>query len=418
MKIFYGWRMVGASFGIQLLLGTLLLQSFGLYIAILSQEMGWSKTTLSGAAALQSMESAVIGPLLGWMLDRFGPQSIIRWGIVIFSLGLFLFSQVESVSTFYISAVLMAIGASLAGYFPLSVALVQWFEKNRARALSIMGLGFAMGGMMVPAMAWLIEHWGWRNTALLSGVLALVLGLPLARVIRRRPEDHGDHVDGLDPALNPAATGPGSALPLVQVQFTVRQALRTRTFWLLATGHGLALLVVTAVSVPAITHMKEGLGYSFAAASFVIMLMNFGQFLGVLLGAAIGNKFEMRKVTALCMLSHALGLLALTYASGMAGLIAFAALHGLAWGLRGPFMSAIRADYFGRHAIGLILGISAAIAAVGQVAGPLVAGVLADLTGDYRLGFTLLAILSAMGSLAFILATRPGQDEAEQAPVS
>ena len=418
MKIFYGWRMVGASFGIQLLLGTLLLQSFGLYIAILSQEMGWSKTTLSGAAALQCMESAVIGPLLGWMLDRFGPQSIIRWGIVILSLGLFLLSQVESVSMFYISAVLMAIGASLAGYFPLSVALVQWFEKNRARALSIMGLGFAMGGMLVPAMAWLIEHWGWRNTATLSGVLALVLGLPLARVIRRRPEDHGEHVDGLDPVLNAAAPASGSALPLVQVQFTVRQALRTRTFWLLAIGHALALLVVTAVNVHAITHMKEGLGYSFAAASFVIMLMNFGQFLGVLLGAAIGNKFEMRKVTALCMLSHSLGLLALTYASGMAGLITFAALHGLAWGLRGPFMSAIRADYFGRHAIGFILGISAAIAAVGQAAGPLVAGVLADLTGNYRLGFTLLAILSALGSLAFMLATRPRQEEAGQAPLS
>ena len=102
----------------------------------------------------------------------------------------------------------------------------------------------------------------------------------------------------------------------------------------------------------------------------------------------------------------------------MAGLIAFAALHGLAWGLRGPFMSAIRADYFGRHAIGLILGISAAIAAVGQVAGPLVAGVLADLTGDYRLGFTLLAMFSALGSLAFMLATRPGLEEAAQPPVS
>jgi len=418
MKIFYGWRMVGAAFGIQLLLGTLLLQSFGLYIAILSQEMGWSKTTLSGAAALQSMESAVIGPLLGWMLDRYRPQSIIRWGIVIFSLGLFTLSRVESVSTFYVSAVLMAMGASLGGYFPLSVTLVQWFEKNRARALSIMSMGYAMGGMLVPAMAWLIEHWGWRNTATLSGVLALVLGLPLSRVIRRRPEDHGEHMDGLDPALNLAPPASGSALPLVQAQFTLRQALRTRSFWLLAIGHGLALLVVTAVNVHAITHMKEGLGYSFAAASFVIMLMNFGQFLGVLLGAAIGNKFEMRKVTALCMLSHALGMLALTYASGMAGMIAFAALHGLAWGLRGPFMSAIRADYFGRDAIGFILGISAVITAVGQVSGPMVAGVLADLTGDYRLGFTLLAVLSALGSLAFMLATRPEQEVAAQPPVS
>jgi MFS family permease len=407
MKTFYGWKMVGASFGIQLLLGTLLLQSFGLYIAILSQEMGWSKTTLSGAAALQSMESAVIGPLLGWMMDRFGPQSIVRWGIVIFSLGLFLLSQVETVSAFYVSAVLMAVGASLAGYFPLSVALVQWFEKYRARALSIMGLGFAMGGLLVPALAWSMQHWGWRSTAAASGMLALVIGLPLARVIRRRPEDHGEHVDGMGPAEHLAAAESGALAPVAQLQFTVRQALRTRAFWLLATGHGLALLVVTAVNVHAITHMKEGLGYSFATASWVIMLMTLCQCLGVLAGAGFGDRFEKRKVTALCMLAHALGLLALTYATGMPGLFAFAVFHGLAWGLRGPFMSAIRADYFGRQAIGVILGVSAAIAAVGQVAGPLIAGVLADLTGNYRLGFTVLALLSATGSLSFMLATRP-----------
>ena len=129
--------------------------------------------------------------------------------------------------------------------------------------------------------------------------------------------------------------------------------------------------------------------------------------LGVLLGAGIGDRFDKRKVTALCMLAHALGLLCLTYATGMSGLIAFAAFHGLAWGLRGPFMLAIRADYFGRQAIGVIMGISAAIVAVGQVAGPLVAGVLADLTGNYRLGFTVLAVLSALGSVSFMLATRP-----------
>ena len=94
-------------------------------------------------------------------------------------------------------------------------------------------------------------------------------------------------------------------------------------------------------------------------------------------------------------------------AAGMPGLIAFAVFHGLAWGLRGPFMLAIRADYFGRHAIGVIMGISAAIVSIGQVAGPLVAGVLADMTGNYRLGFTVLAVLSALGSVSFMLATRP-----------
>jgi len=100
-------------------------------------------------------------------------------------------------------------------------------------------------------------------------------------------------------------------------------------------------------------------------------------------------------------------MLCLTYANHMAMLVAFGVFHGIAWGLRGPFMQAIRADYFGRHAIGLILGLSAAIIALGQIAGPMIAGVLADLTGDYQLGFSLLALLAALGSLAFMLATKP-----------
>jgi len=405
MKIFYGWRMVGAACGIQFLLAALLLQAFGLYIAVLSEEMGWSKTTLSGAAALQSAESAIIGPLLGWLMDRWGPQSIIRWGIVCFSAGLLLLSQVETVTTFYASAILMAVGASLGGYFPLSVAIVHWFEKYRGRALSIMSLGLALGGLVVPVMAWSMQQWGWRVTAAASGVVALVVGLPLARMIRRRPEDHGEFVDGIRPedempnAAVLKASGPQ--------EFSLHEALHTQAFWLLAVGHGLAMLVVTAVSVHAISHMKEGLGYTVATAGWVIMLMTFGQLLGVLLGAVIGDRFEKRKVAALCMLSHALGLLFLTYSSHMQGLIAFAMFHGLAWGLRGPFMQAIRADYFGRQAIGAIMGISAAIIAVGQIAGPMVAGVLADLTGDYQLGFTVLSILSALGSVSFMLAKKP-----------
>jgi MFS family permease len=87
--------------------------------------------------------------------------------------------------------------------------------------------------------------------------------------------------------------------------------------------------------------------------------------------------------------------------------IGFALLHGVAWGLRGPFMQAIRADYFGRAAIGMILGLSYMIIVVGQVGGPMIAGVLADMTGDYRLGFTILALLAGIGSLFFLFARRP-----------
>ena len=412
MKIFYGWRMVGAACGIQFLLAAFLTQALGLYIAVLSDEMGWSKTTLSGAAALQSVEAAIIGPVLGWIMDRVGPQKMIRLGMVLFSAGLLMLSQVNAVATFYTSAILMAIGASLSGYFPLSVALVQWFEKFRARALSIMSLGLALGGLVVPLMAWSIQTWGWRYTAGGTGLLVLLFGLPMAGMILRRPEDHGEHVDGIDPALKTVEPGDVPAVP--QVEFTAAEAVKTRAFWMLAIGHGLALLVVSAVNVHDITQMKEGLGYSVATASWVILIMTFAQLVGILMGATLGDMFDKRKVAALCMLAHALGMVCLTFANDMTMLMAFGLFHGVAWGLRGPFMQAIRADYFGRNAIGLILGLSAAIIALGQIAGPMVAGVLADLTGDYQLGFSLLALLSALGSLCFILATKPVKPVANQ----
>jgi MFS family permease len=402
--LFPGWRIVAAAAAIQCLQAGLLHSAFGAYVAVLVDERGWSKTALSGAAALQSLEAAVLGPLLGWVIDRSGARRMILAGIVIFALGFLALSRIDTIEGFYGAIVLIAVGASFSGYFPLTVALVQWFERKRARALSAMSFGLAAGGLAVPVVAWCMQTFGWRATAAGSGVLLLVLGLPLAWAVKSRPEDHGLTPDGLPPA---AAAVPGEAALAAPREFTARQALRTRAFWLLALGHGMALLVVTAVNVHAITHLKEGLGYSVAQASFYITLMTLGQAAGVGLGYAIGDRYDKRYVAACCMLMHAAGLLMLTYASGTAMLLAFAALHGVAWGLRGPFMQAIRADYFGRNAIGMIMGLSAAVIALGQIAGPLVAGVLADTFGNYRIGFTLLAVTAALGSLLFILARKP-----------
>jgi MFS family permease len=107
------------------------------------------------------------------------------------------------------------------------------------------------------------------------------------------------------------------------------------------------------------------------------------------------------------MIAHMCGLLMLTFASNAAMLLAFAVLHGGAWGLRGPFMQALRADYFGLKAIGMIMGLSAAIIAIGQIAGPMIAGVMVDLTGSYRTGFVLIALMAGFGSLLFLKARRP-----------
>ena len=404
-RIFYGWYMVGAAVGIQFLQAGLMSQAFGAYLAVLTEEQGWSKTALSGAAALQQMEVAILGPVLGWLLDRFGPKIFVRMGVVVFGAGLCLLSQVQTLPQFYCAFIVIALGTSLCGFFPLNVALIHWFERKRARALSAMSIGLALGGIMVPLVAQSLTTYGWRTTALASGIFAICVGLPLAFVIRNSPHEHGEVPDGIaDPPVGKEISSEKTAATR---DFTAREALRTSAFWLISLGHGFALFVVHAVAVHAITHLKEGLGYSIAEASLVISLVTMSQIGGVGLGWLIGDRWEKRYIAAGCMLAHAVGLLLLTYATSLTMVVAFAVLHGAAWGLRGPFMQAIRADYFGRSAIGMILGLSFMIIVIGQVGGPIIPGIFADITGNYRLGFTVIALLAGLGSIFFVLAKKP-----------
>ncbi|HXI38318.1 MAG TPA: MFS transporter [Burkholderiales bacterium] len=409
-RLFYGWKMVGAATGLQFLQAGLMTQAFGGYVALLSEERGWSKTSLAGAAALQQMEVALLGPVLGWLLDRFGPRLFIRAGVVLFGLGLMALSRIDTLPAFYACFVLIALGTGFCGFFPLNVAIIHWFERSRARAMSSMSLGLAFGGIVVPLVAWSLQTHGWRATALGSGILAIVIGLPLASMIYNRPEDKGEVVDGGSSKAGPQATGTASQNPQSGTRdFTAREAVRTPAFWLLSLGHGFALFVVHAVTVHAIAHLKEGLGYSLEQAALVISLVTLSQVGGVIVGWSIGDRYDKRLIAAACMLMHMTGLLMLTYAANAAMVFAFALLHGMAWGLRGPFMQALRADYFGRSAIGMILGLSFLIIMIGQIGGPMIAGLCADLTGDYRLGFTLLALLVGLGSVFFLAAKKPAR---------
>ncbi|MCC6474433.1 MAG: MFS transporter [Burkholderiales bacterium] len=408
-RLFHGWWMVGASFGLQFMQSGLLQQALGAYVAVLRGEFGWSKAALAGAAVIQQVENALLGPIQGWLVDRFGSRAMVRSGVVMLGIGFILLSRVESLTGFYAAFAVVAIGSGFSGFFPLTVAILHWFERKRARALSLMQLGGAAGGMAAPLVALSILAFGWRATALASGVLIIAAGWPLASLIRRRPEDVGEIIDGeRGPHVEPGA--PGAQAPVAAAparDFTAMQAVRTPAFWYISLGHGMSLLAVSSVAVHAITHMKEGMGYELDTAALVMGLMTACQFAGILLAGAIGDRYDKRLLSAGCTFFHMLGMLLLTYATSIAMLAGFALLHGTGWGLRGPLMQAIRADYFGRTAIGLISGLSFMVVLLGQVIGPLFAGVLADATGDYRTGFTILALLAGLGSVFFLLAKPP-----------
>jgi MFS family permease len=228
-------------------------------------------------------------------------------------------------------------------------------------------------------------------------------------VIRNRPEDMGEVPDGFPPSASSSREEIVEKPAATTRDFTAKEALRTRAFWLLALGHGFALFVVQAVVVHSIAHLKEGLGYSIEEAALVYMLVTISQIGGVGIGWLIGDRYDKRFIAAACMLMHGTGLLLLTYAVSWPMVVAFAVMHGAAWGLRGPFMQALRADYFGRSAIGMILGLSFLVIMVGQIGGPMIAGLLADAMGNYRAGFTLLALLALLGSLFFLAARRPAR---------
>ena len=389
---------------LQLLQGSLLGQAYGAYVVVLHNEFGWSRTLLSGASALREMEGGIVGPLQGWMVDRFGPRTVTRIGIVVLASGFFLFSRVNSPITFYGAFLVMAVGASLMGYLTITTAVVQWFDRRRSTALALTSVGGALGGVIVPLTVLSLEGLGWRTTAMLSGALVLAVGWPMTRFLVRSPADLGLRPDGAPPPVEGAPVAAGFA---PSDDFTLREALREPSFWWLSLGHGAALFVVGAVNVHMVSHLNESLGYSLAAAAGVQSALTLVFMFGTLAGGWIGDHSSKRFMAFCCMGMHAVGMVILAHASNGLMVAAFVVIHGSAWGMRGPQMAALRADYFGRKSFGQIMGISNMIVILGAVAGPLIAGFMYDAMGDYRAGFDVLAVLAGCGSVFFALARRP-----------
>lgn len=350
-------------------------------------------------------ESGIFGPIQGWLTDRFGPRALIRVGTVIFGVGYLLFSQIQTPLTFFLTFFMLAVGSSLAGYLPIGVAIVNWFRRRRSLALSMASTGMPIGGLLTPLIVLAMTKFGWRWTAAISGLVILAVGLPLSRLVHHRPEPLGLRPDGDPPDAAPA--GAAARGPAPARDFTAREAIRTPTFWYISIGHGSALLIVSAIIVHLIPHLTERLGYSLQQAATVVALMTVVQVGGQLSGGWMGDRLNKRLICVGCMAAHASALLLLAWAWAYWVVVVGAMLHGLAWGVRGPLMAAIRADYFGPGAFGMITGISSMVVMFGMMGGPLVAGILADQTGSYRLGFEILAGLAASGGVFFFLARRP-----------
>lgn len=398
--------MVIAAFFSQAMHSSLLFLSQGLYVVQFEQTFAWSRGAISWAFGLLRIETGLLGPLQGWMIDRFGPRPVMLAGAVFFGGGLILLGQIQELWHLFVALTFVAIGTSLAGFLTVNTTLANWFVRRRARAMSVTSIGFASGAVLAPIVAWSITTFGWRETAVYSGVAAIIVGLPVAHVFRRRPQDMGLRPDG-DTEEQGAQRAADRRRAGSDYDFTVREAVRDRSFWLISIGHGWALLVVGAVPVHLVPHLVERNDWSVAQASVIFPGLMAAQIVGQVSGGILGDMYSKRLLAAIAMLGHGAGMAVLAFSTSPMAITAAIALHGVAWGMRGPLMMAIRADYFGLRSLGQIAGWSNSITATGSIVGPVYAGIMYDMQGSYDLAFLTLGATTAGGALFFIFARRP-----------
>ena len=235
-RVFFGWYIVSGGILVQFLLGGLVMHATGFYVAALKAEFAWSATLFGVALAMTRIESGALGPLQGWAIDRFGPRMMMRFGIAATALGLVLFSQITNEATFFIYYFIISIGAGVGGFMTLTVAVVHWFKRTRARAMGYLMTGLAFGSLMTPLISFLIDDVGWRTTSLGSGILLFVAGQIIATLIVR-PSDRGE---SSEPARAATVSRPNAPTETIEQSrdFTTREAMRTRSFWALSFAHG------------------------------------------------------------------------------------------------------------------------------------------------------------------------------------
>jgi MFS family permease len=411
-NVFYGWWIVAAAFVIHGLSGGLFFHAFGAYFVFLQAEFGWSRALISGAFSLSRLESGFLGPLQGWLINRFGSRNCVTVGLIIFAVGFILLSLVNDAVTFYAVFVIIALGSGLAGFLTINLVLINWFERQRSTAIALAATGGSLAGLMIPLVAWALTTYGWRATAFVSGVLLLVVGLPMARVIRQAPEPYGywpDGAKGPSEAAGAGGHGHGGAGPITGAGagFTAREALHTRAFWLLASGHGLALMSVSVLAAHLIPFLVSEIEMSLEAAAGMVAVLTGASVVIHLIGGFVGDRVNRRLLATLCMVGHTAALMILVAANSMAAVILAATIQGTAWGFRGPLMTPIRADYFGRRAMASLEGWAAIVTTTGLTVGPIAAGFIADHTGSYRLAFLFVAVMTGIGTACFGLAARP-----------
>ena len=409
--LFYGWKIVSLAMLINALSSGPVWSGVGVWIKALELEFGWSRAQLTGAFSMAQLEGSIIGPLVGYLIDRLGPRRMVLIGFVITGLGFILFSRTDSIFIFYLSYGMIMLGTAAGTWSPCMAVVNRWFVRKRGMAMALASEGSPLGGLvLVPILAWAVTpgNYGWSVTAQWIGVVFLALAWPLSRLIREWPESYGLLPDG-DPPSRPLRDPfrPASrAATSDQLEFTARQAIRTRAFWLITFGQACSTILFATLTVHLVPMLTDQ-GLSLQSAAYVFSVVMGVAAIFQLIGGYMGDRMPKNVAISIFGFIQAAGFLIAVFVHSFPMAMLFAVVFGAGFGGRNPLTTAIRGDYFGKYAFATIMGISSAPMYAFMLAAPLFAAFLFDATGSYTVAFLIIGALGMMSGVLFLLAKKP-----------
>ena len=399
-NLFYGWWIVAASFLTALYVGGVVFYGFTAFFEPIANEMGWSYTQISLAASLRGLEIGLLSPLVGILADRWGPRRLIFGGVLITVAGLLLLSATKSLIMFYGAFALLAIGVSACTVTVLLTAIANWFQRKMGIASGIAICGFGFSGLLIPVIVRLIAAYDWRTAVTILAWGMMVMVLPLSLFFRHRPEQYGYFPDGQKQGTVAYPDESGTR-QVVEVEVSVKQALKSGVFWRLALSRMYHMMAVAAI----ITHVMpylSSIGISRSQSSLVATVIPLMSIFGRLGFGWLGDKFNRRLVATTSFIMLGSGVLCFAYASTMSIwlLVPFLVLMGIGYGGSNALLPLLGRAYFGRTNFGSIYGIMEGIGTIGGIIGPALAGWAYDNWGSYQIIWFLLAGLAVVAIIS------------------
>lgn len=412
--IYYGWIIVAVGL-VSMAFWTGIRSSFSIFYVALLEDFSWSRGEAAGVQSLALISYAILAPLVGGLIDRFGPRRVIVPGILILSSGLILSGSIETLTQFYIYyGVVAGAGITCIAIVSYSAILAHWFEKNRGLASGIAVSGMGLGSfLMVPLSQHSISLWGFRFTFVLLGILVLIVLLPLNGIfLRHKPQELGLYPDGLEASVPPFEGGKRhteNSIDMETDDWTLRKAIGTRRFWALVLFPFFAFIGLFIIHVHNVKFLvDQGIDKMTAAyiyAMIGIISSGFRIFWGWLSDRIWREITYSLGTLCICL---GIGSLLLMEITGQKALsYPFFIFFGIGWGVTAPLFISIAADLFKGKGFGLIYGIVEGGIGIAGAIGAWIAGFLFDMTHSYQWAF-LLGIIAVLlsGLLVWVAAPR------------